>query len=283
MKEKLLWILLIVTLLSGCNTEQSSDKTVTVSIEPVKMITDILTDSKVEVNVMIPAGSSHATYSPTTQQMKKFSDSDIYFQIGYLGYEKAFMHNLKDLNKDIIITNLSDEFDLIRGPEIVHGDHTHPGGIDPHIWMSPAIMLQMSKQIQMVLKDQYPELSERIESNYLTLQLEIKKLHKDLKAIEGTNKRFMIFHPALTYLARDYGFEQIPIEKDGKEPSPSQLKEIIESGKDIPVIFIQKEYDITSAELVAKETGAQIIQINPLNYNWIEEMQTIISIFNEKL
>ncbi len=37
------------------------------------------------------------------------------------------------------------------------------------------------------------------------------------------NRKFLIFHPALTWYAYRYGFEQITIEIDGKEPSPSEI------------------------------------------------------------
>ena len=42
-------------------------------------------------------------------------------------------------------------------------------------------------------------------------------------------KAFMIYHPALSYFARDYGLHQISIEEGGKEPSPAHLKELIET------------------------------------------------------
>ena len=41
-------------------------------------------------------------------------------------------------------------------------------------------------------------------------------------------KGFMIYHPNLGYLARDYGLEEIPVEFNGKEPTPSRLRELID-------------------------------------------------------
>jgi zinc transport system substrate-binding protein len=43
----------------------------------------------------------------------------------------------------------------------------------------------------------------------------------------------------------------------------------------IPVIFIQEEYDVRNARLVAEETGAEIVQINPLAYDWLLEMEKL--------
>jgi zinc transport system substrate-binding protein len=84
----------------------------------------------------------------------------------------------------------------------------------------------------------------------------------------------MIYHPSLSYYARDYDLQQICIEEGGKEPSPAHLKELIKRCKTekVHVIFIQPEFDRRNAETIAKETGTTIIPINPLSYNWEEEM-----------
>jgi len=81
----------------------------------------------------------------------------------------------------------------------------------------------------------------------------------------------------LTYFARDYGLTQYSIETDGKEPSPEQLKILIETAKKegIKTVFIQQEFDKRNAELIAKETGCRLVVINPLSYEWGEEILRI--------
>ena len=92
--------------------------------------------------------------------------------------------------------------------------------------------------------------------------------------ISGAEKTFLIYHPALTYFARDYGLEQISIEEGGKEPSPAHLQSLIKlcREKNAKVIFVQQEFDMRNAETIAKELGVKVIPVNPLNYNWTEEM-----------
>jgi zinc transport system substrate-binding protein len=183
--------------------------------------------------------------------------------------------------------NLSDHVELIRGEPIVHGDHVHEGGVDPHIWMSPQVMLKALPVIKNALTDAFPELKDTIAANYNILEAEIVELDREMQdLVAGLSvKRFMIFHPALTYLARDYGMEQVPIEIEGKEPSPARLKNLIRDNQasNIPVIFIQQEYDVNNAQLVAAETGAKVITINPMAYNWTDEMNNLMVIFNENL
>ena len=88
---------------------------------------------------------------------------------------------------------------------------------------------------------------------------------------------FVIYHPTLSYFACDYCLLHISIEEGGKEPTPAHLKELIDFCRDnkVDVIFVQPEFDTRNAELIARETGSRIVQINPLNYNWPEEMISV--------
>ena len=71
--------------------------------------------------------------------------------------------------------------------------------------------------------------------------------------------------------------EQLCIEMDGKEPSPAQLKALVEAAKrhNAKVVFVQQEFDQKNAEIIARETGCILVPINPLDYNWSESMLTI--------
>ena len=289
-KSPLIFFLAVIVIaITGCRPAVTDDEkpVVSVSIEPLKFFVDELSGEMLEVNVMVPSGASHATYSPTTGQLQKLSDSDIYFRIGHLGYEEAFLHRLAELSPDMQVYNLSDEVELIRGEPLDHGDHVHEGGIDPHIWMSPGVIRHLLPVMRDAILDEYPELGETVRANYQDLYSRVSELHNRWQALSGhlSHDTFMIFHPALTYLARDYGFTQVPVERDGKEPSPATLRRIIDKARtrDIPVIFIQQEFDVRSAQLISEESGAELVQINPLAYSWHEEMEHLLEIFKNYL
>lgn len=95
---------------------------------------------------------------------------------------------------------------------------------------------------------------------------------------------FIIYHPALTYFAREFGLKQLCIELDGKEPSPAQLKQLLETATQsgAKVVFVQQEFDQKNAELIAKETGCRLVTINPLSYNWHDEMIRLATILAGK-
>lgn len=287
--KRILFILIFPALISlqGCLQRQKEESGITVSIEPLKYFADRLTSEQVDVMVMVPMGASPATYSPTTQQLMKLSDSKLYISIGHLGFELSWMPRIKDINQDLKILTLSDEIELISAKDEVYGDHVHKGGVEPHIWMSPKTVKAFLPRLKDGLINAFPEHKEMIEKNYSELYKEVTRLHNEFTALTQTlsQKKFMIFHPALSYLARDYGLEQISIEHEGKEPSPRQLKNLIDlaNRENIRLIFIQAEFDQRNAQMVKDATGAELVVINPLAYDWTENLYGIKQLLEKHL
>jgi zinc transport system substrate-binding protein len=276
---KYIFIIPIIIVILGCKSGSHKKNCISVSIPPVKYFVDKLTDKKIKVNVMVPSGVAHDTYEPTPKQLQKLSDSRLYIRIGYLGYERSWIHRLEELNPEMNVVNLSDAIELICGEPIKHGDHYHEGGIDPHIWMSPKTMKRLLPVIRNALISSFPNIQETVDKNYNNIFREVNNMHFEytLKTQFTKNKKFMIFHPALTYLAKDYNLEQISIEFEGKEPSPARLAEIIKLSKRerIKYIFIQAEYDENNAKQIASETGATLVKINPMAYDWMKMMDEL--------
>ena len=41
------------------------------------------------------------------------------------------------------------------------------------------------------------------------------------------------------------------------------------------VIFVQPEFDRRNADLIARQTGARVVPINPLSYDWEHELLNV--------
>jgi len=280
--KKYLFLLLIVALFNGCNqnpkSETESKPIVTVSILPQKYFIDRITNGKIAVNVMVPEGSDPHTYEPSARQMQDLSNSDAYFRMGYVEFELAWMSKFEALNPKMKIVDLSKNANLIM-PEESHdhnheSDHHHHEGVDPHIWSSPVEAKKMCNILFDNLVEMYPQYNDEFIVNHKILSNEIDSLDLYIKEkfqnLEA--KKFMIYHSALAYFARDYNLEQIAIEADGKEPTPIDIKNIIELAQkeNIKVIFVQKQFNTHNAEVLAKEIKGKVVQVDPLGYNWIE-------------
>jgi zinc transport system substrate-binding protein len=161
-----------------------------------------------------------------------------------------------------------------------HQEGDHVEGADPHYWVSPRCALIMASAVRDFLCELNPDNKDKYETNYQLLLSQIKDLDKRAADLFAgvKSKSFMIFHPNLGYLARDYGLEEISVEYEGKEPPPSRMRELIDLARKerIKTIFVQREYDTKNAGAIAAEIGAKIQIIDPLAEDWPESTSQII-------
>jgi zinc transport system substrate-binding protein len=124
------------------------------------------------------------------------------------------------------------------------------------------------------------------QKNFLKLLREIDETDSVVTAViaKAKNRTFLIYHPSLTYLARDYGLRQFSVELNGKEPTPQYLKSLIEIAKkeQARTIFVQKEFDTKNARILAQESGCEIRVINPIAYEWKDEMLNIAKALSDE-
>ena len=274
--KRLIPILTLFICFACGNTAQKSEKAIiTVTLEPLRYFTEAIAGENYQVVSMVPKGSSPESYDPTPQQLVNLSKSQAYFRIGHIGFEQAWMKKLEANCPDMKVYDTSKGIDLIRDKGHWHGDHFHEGGVEPHIWNSTQNALIIADNIYQALCEldsthqaDYKNRLDRLKQSIQQTDAETRKL------LENADSTFLIYHPALSYFARDYGLKQISIEEGGKEPSPAQLKKLIETcrNENVHTIFVQQEFDQRNAQLIAHELGIDIVSINPLSYDWTEEM-----------
>lgn len=276
----------LLFLIAGCKGGDGSNATgtpvISVTIEPERYVAEQIAGHFFTVNCAIPAGQSPETYDPTPQEMMRISKSAAYFRIGNIGFEQAWMDAIKEQNPNMPVFDLSEGIRLIANDNDIHDVHEHNGqrhfhgATDPHIWTSARNMrtialnmreafISIDKANEAVYRQNYNSLLEVIDSTEQVLDSLLSPL---------SGHAFVIYHPALTYFAQDYRLKQLCIEMDGKEPSPAQLKALVDAAKEhqATTVFIQQEFDQKNAELIAAETGCRLVPINPLDYDWPSSM-----------
>lgn len=287
---------LSILLLTACVSKQTQTEgnIVTVTIEPQRYFAEKIAGDKFKINCVVPAGQSPETYDPTPQQMIQVGKSMAYLRIGPIGFEQAWMDKIHENNPKLEVFDTSEGMNLLTDTEedshahnhdghdhSAHAGedghhHHHHGGVDPHIWSSitGAKVVAWNTLNAFIALD--PDNTEYFWKNYNELVDEIDKTEGEIKQLLDplTDRTFIIYHPALTYFANEFNLTQLCIEMDGKEPSPAQLKMLVETARDnnARVVFIQQEFDQKNAELIAKETGCKLTVINPLAYHWSKEM-----------
>jgi len=270
--------LLVLALICGCNNNSGIERkpVITVSIMPQKYLVQQIAGNKYDINVMIPAGVSPATYDPSPGNLKQLSKSLAYFRIGLIGFENNWMKKIASVNKSMQVFDLSSGIGIIKSEHHLPGTKDHGHGCDPHTWLSPKAVKIICYNIYDALKSLDPADSMFYEHNYIKFAEDIDSIDMMIKeSFSGLQQRkFFIYHPALTYYAKDYQLEQISVEKEGKSPSPVHLKQIINLAKEenINAILIQEQFDIENAKMLAREIGGNIIKINPLDENWTDQI-----------
>lgn len=276
--------LLSTIFLLACTNQshrQPSKKTIAVSILPQKYFIDKLAGEHYNTIVMLPQGANHETFEPTAVQLTDLSRASAYFYLGHLAFEQALLKGLRESNTQVQFVDCSKNVKLLEGA-CDHGheaDHAH--GVDPHTWISPTTVKEMIKVMVATLSEIDPSFSDSLKINSEKLYKQIDSLDSVLRETVKSSKTkgVMLFHPILSYMARDYGFEQFSIENEGKEPSPQELKSVIEKARkaNIKVIFVQMEFDTQRAKIVADEVGATVVMLDPLGYYWNQNIASIIN------
>ena len=276
--KKLLTFLLIATL--ACNSPHKPEKpAIAVTIMPQKYFVEKIAGDLVRVDVLVPPGASPELYSLMPSQMIGLSHALAWLGIGKIGFEEGWVDKIRKSNPKLKFFDTSVQADWIAGEVEEHGAHTHLHGVDPHIWSSPAEVKKIAGETCKALTAVLPQYQETFARNYAQFTTEIDALDAELKTkFDGLkSKKFLIFHPALSYLARQYGLEQIPMEVEGKEPSPGHLKELAKMAKNenIKAIFVQKEFNMENARQMAREIDGKVIQIDPLGEDWPGRLRDI--------
>jgi zinc transport system substrate-binding protein len=286
-------LLLLLMLLWACKPHESSGTekpVISVSILPQQYFIEQLAGDLVEVNVMIPPGASPATYEPTVSQLGKLDHSEVYLKIGYVGFELGWMDKIKSVNPSMEVIDLSIGIDLIQGAGL--DDHSHEGlhdhgGTDPHIWMSPGNAKIIASNICHSLIKILPDKRDILAANLALFTSKLDSLDGEIESmLAGLEQRkFMIFHPSLTYFARDYNLEQLPLEFEGKEPSPHHMAKMTDLGREfhISTIFLQKQFDEKNARTLANEIEAEVVQIDPLDPDWYHQILFIAEKLKQSL
>lgn len=262
------------TLLCACSSSHSSESKpmLAVSIEPQRKLLEAIVGDNYAVASMLPTGANPETFEPTVSQRMQIDKAAAYFTIGFLPFEKTLAASLQGKAP---VSDVSQGIHLLTGTH-VHGDHVHEGVADPHTWTSARNAKTMAANMLQSIIQLDPENAETYTRNYANLIAQIDSLDNQIAEIISTapSRSFAVWHPSLSYFARDYGLHQIAVGQESKEISISTLRSIVDEAKadSARVFFFQKEYDSRQAESINKEMGTRIVTINPLDYDWDKQL-----------
>lgn len=275
-------ILYALTLLCACGRtykDHEGHPTVTVSIAPQAWLLEAIAGDSVNINILLGSGANPETYEPSINTIKTASQSDAMMLSGALGFESQLAERLKSNNPDLTVIDTSHGIEPIYGTHS-HGNHTHSNDIpDPHTWTSVRNARTIAGNMLAALIEIDPVNKYYYQANAAVLDSRLDSLDRSIKSrLDSLQvKSFLVWHPSLSYFARDYGLEQISIGNEGREATIGGLRSTIDhaAGSGTCVLFIQADFDSRQAETISRETGADVVTINPLDHDWESQINII--------
>lgn len=270
----------------GSVSDDKSDKIkpqIAVSIEPQRNIAEAIAGDDYIIITVLENGANPETFEPSMTKRVDADNSAAYLTIGAFTFENTLINSLSNKVK---VFNTADGIEAVYGTHVhAYSDRHHHAhddrgdDADPHVWTSAKNMKIIATNIAHAACKINPDNAQKYKSRLDSICLAIDSIDMAIAAriAEAPSKSFLIWHPSLSYLARDYGLEQIAVGQESKEMSPRQLRDIIDHAeKDkVSVFFFQKEFDSRQAETINQRIGTRLVSINPLAYEWAEQLNLI--------
>ena len=269
---------LVALLMASCTPKAEDKVDVYVSIPPLLPFAQRLSGPDVKCESFMPSGANPHSYEPSPKKGSAYYGSKLFIMTGR-PFEQELVKRTEGKGPKVL-----DLFHAVYKEEEHDEDHDHDHEEhhghhhDPHIWLSPKLMLQMVKLMAEKIEELYPEKKAEIEDRKVELEKELAAFDQELKeTFENGPKTFLTFHPAYSCFAYDYGLTEIAVEKEGSEPTPKSLSESLrKAGEEkLNCLIIQPGLNERLATHIAKSAGLKVIKRDALSTNYYEELRAL--------
>jgi len=255
-----------------------------VSIPPEAYLADRVGGDHVKVHTLADKGQDPHTFEPAPRQIVDLGHADLYFTMG-LPFEHRLLEKIKSSREKLVVVDISKGITK----RLMSADHHEDGESkeaghqqgepDPHIWLSPPLLKIMAGNIAEALSKAAPEYRSDFQKNFDALAKDIDAVNARIKEIlkPFSGQTFLVYHPAFGYFADAYGLHQEAVELEGKSPTPRHLAQLISEAraKHVKIIFVQPQFDKTSAEAIADAIGGTVIEMDSLAYDVLGNLQAM--------
>ncbi len=278
---------LVLAILSGCGSGHKDDDraAIAVSFEPQAWMLRQIAGDDFDIITLLPPGSDPETYQPSIGTMKGLGKAEAFFTLGTDGFEKSITSNFSSNFPDLKIVDCTQGVEKIIGS---HGHHEHDGHnhdadeFDPHLLSSIPNSIIIAENLTKTLIELHPEKAEQYRNAVDALKERLKAKNDSIEKMDIKGKTLALRHPSLSYFARDYGLTQIPLQSDGKEASPLQLRKRMEEMKEAgtKVFIIEKEHANPSDKETAQQLGLKTIDVSLNSSSWLDDLMKIANEIN---
>jgi zinc transport system substrate-binding protein len=263
---------------------------VTVSLPPQAYFVERIGGADVRVQVMVPAGTEEETYAPNPRQIADLLHSQLYVAVGHpaLALEARYLLPLLRSHPEVRVESMA------RGVRFIpmQGDAEAPAAgpereeaTDPHIWLAPAPVTIAARNIAGALAAVDP-------GRRAAYGRGLEGFERDLRALDAAFRRaaagprpvrFLSYHPAWGYLARQYGFQQLVVEAGGKDPGTASLLRLVAAARRLGVrlVLVPPGFPSRTTEALASSIGGRVLVLDYMARDWLAMMSRLAAALAE--
>ncbi|MQA34685.1 metal ABC transporter substrate-binding protein [Modestobacter roseus] len=279
-------------LLAGCGApaaaggEADAELTVVAGFYPLAWLSQQVAGDLAEVTSLTPDGAEPHEYELTPRDVAATAEADVVVHLPTVqpAVDAAVAQQAADrafdagAPADLSLTYEEHEHghegeghegEGHEGEE--HGGEEHREPVtDPHFWHDPMRMADVGDALAEHLGSIDEPNADRYTANAADLRAELAELDGEFRAglADCATRDLVTSHSAFGYLADAYDLEQFGISglAPDAEPSTDALTEATEFVREhgVATIYVETLVDPAVAETVARETGAQTRQLDPI-------------------
>lgn len=258
--SRLRWLLAIAagaTAVAGCTTGASAGDTpptVVASFYPLAFVAERVGGAEVRVVNLTPPGVESHDLELTARQVGEIATADL------VVYEQGFQPAVDEAVEQNAGRTQVDVTDVVS--------LAHDG--DPHVWLDPTRMVNVTQAFASALAEVAPEHAGAFQQRADELTAELAALDADFRSGLSNCQRNIVVtsHDAFGYLADRYGLEIVGISglSPDAEPSPARLKDVQQVIEDhgVTTVFYERLVSPDVAETLAMDLGISTAVLDPI-------------------
>lgn len=275
----------VFTLMFLISAEAGARPLVSVTVPAQAWLVEQVAGEHVDLLIMVPDGHVPETAQPGTRNLSRFQQADLRFIVGHplLYFETRYIRPFQTRDgaagdDSALWVSMFEIATQLKPQEKLQAT-------DPHLWTSPVIMLAAAQRLAKVLSSLQPENAEEYRNNLAKLELAIRQLDKQLRAViqHRQTAELLVYHPAWGHFANEYGLHQLAIEDEGKAPAAGGLSRLYADlqNKNIRFIVCSPGHDQRVAGMIAEQLQMTVALINPMQRDWMNMMQQMKSLLEK--
>jgi len=247
----------------------NSKPTIVTTIYPLYEFTKQVVGDKAEVVLLVPNGAEPHDWEPAPADLIKVKNASLVIYNG-AGLEpwvdkigSSTLAGKKTVSAASVVTLLQAQYDE-------EGEAAETGVMDPHVWLDPVNAQAIVQAIAAAVAELDSANSDYYFANGAAYNAQLAQLDSEYRAAltETARRDIITSHAAFGYLANRYGLKQVAIMglSPDAEPTPERMAQVIRHVRNngIKYIFFETLVSPKLSEVIASETGAQTLVLNPL-------------------